>query len=730
MINGTASNETLVATDTTLTPGDTINLGAGSDTLNFYQTTTLTAAASVGAGLTISGVETLNVTDTAAGAYALTVDTSVFGGLTTASVTNTGAGTVTLDKLSKTVVAGLTGQQSGAETFSYNGVAATDTIKLALTGVYGTSSTTNATLNLGKGTGAATTDVAPTLLSLSGTGGRVTLIDDSITTITSTTTGTSTLALDGSSTTTKPTIRTIDFSASAATNTIDLATGGGTAAANTGVGFSSAGFTFKGGSGKDTLSMTLSEAGNYASTWSVDGGASTDTLALYSPLAATSSTAYGAAQTLTATQISFINKLANFETLQLIDRDTGTLATGNNAAGWSVAVDGITSVTDFSFSSSFKTTATSGYNAIVGNQAEDATSVAAAPAITITGQANVDTFTFAGRITGGLGATTGTTLTSAPTPAAALSVTPLLDNGANTLNITLSAATITGGAAAKATVGGANAFTATSFETLNITSGGTGTNVTIAAGGSYTNTLAGGAGATTGAAGYSLALGTNTTINVSGARNIDLGTVSGTNETINASTLTGDLKFVEGGTASNITVTGGTGANDITVLTGVNTIDISGSTANKDSIRISGNNGPTLSSTLSTASVTQIKGFTNVATNGDLLDITDTTLQSNATATSVTATAGTFSTGVSFTASSSNGILTLTATGTAKFNDYMVAAESYISSGSVAAFEYNGNTFVVDHTGTSTYQVVELVGVTGVTSLSATASGATAILIG
>ena len=733
IINTGNNNDTFIATDTTLTPGDTVNANAGSDIFNFYQVSTQTGNVSYGPALTLTGIETLNVFDAAVNAStskAVTFDISAVGGLTSVNVNNTATlGTVTIDKLSKSIVAGLTGQQAGAETFKYNGVAATDTIKLALTGVYGSSSTTNATLTLTTGTGAATTDVSPTLLSISGTGGKVLLVDNSLTTITSTTTGTSTLALDGTTSTAYPTIRTIDFSASTGTNTIDLATGGGTAAANYGVAFNTAGFTFKGGSGKDTLRVTLTEASNYASTWSMDGGAGTDTLAVYSPLAATSNTAYGAAQTLTSTQISFVNKLANFETLQLVDRDTGTLATGNNAAGWSVAVDGITSVTDFSFSSSFSTAATSGANAIVGNKGVDSSTagVTPAPAISITGQTNVDTFTFAGNITGGLGATTSSSTTTAATPAAALSISPTLDNGANTLSITLSAATITGGAAAKATVAGANAFTATSFETINLSSSATGTNVTIANGGSYTNSFAGGAGNTTGANGYGLALGSNTVVNISGAFNIDMGTVSGTNETINASTLSGDFKFVEAGTASNLTIIGGTGANNITVLTGVNTIDISGATANKDTVKVTGDNGPTLASSLSTASVTQVKGFTNVTTNGDLLDINDTTLQANATASAVTT--GTYSSGVSFTAAVSNGILSLTATGTAKFNDYLTAAENVLGAAAVGAFEYSGNTFVVDHT-TTGYQVIELVGLTGVTALSATASGATTILIG
>lgn len=731
---GTSGNDTFIGTDTSLTAGDVLNGGSGADTFNFYQVSTQTAGTSVGPALSVSGIETLNVFDSAVNAStskALTIDASVFSGLTNVNVTNTGTlATVTLDKLNKAVTAGLSGQQAGAETFSYNGVAATDTIKLALSGVYGTSSTTAASLTLGTGTGAATTDVAPTLVSLSGTGGNVILLDNAITTYTSTTTGATTLAIDGTTSSAYPTIKTIDFSGSTGNNTVDIAaTGGSTAAptASSGVGFASAGFTFKGGSGNDTLRLTMSEAGNYASTWSVDGGAGTDTLALYTPSAATTN-ATGTAATVSTTVTSLVNKLTNFETLSLISRDTGSLATGNSVVGYSIAANTFTGVSNFSFSSSFTTAATSGVNAMVGLAAVGTagTGNVAASAITVTGQANANAFTLAGKITGGAGATTAT-FSGSGTGKDAIVVTPLIDNGTNSLTLTLSAATLTGGASSATSAAAGNALDATSFETLNITSGGTGTNVTIAAGGTYTNTLAGGAATgTSGVGGVGLKLGTNTIVNVSGARNIDLGTVSGTNEAINASTLTGDLKFVETGTASNLSITGGTGANAITVLTGVVTVDISNSTANKDTITFSGDNGPTLASSLTTAQVAQVKGFTNAVTVGDALDITDTSLQANATASAVTT--GTYSTGVSFTAAIASGILTLTATGTAKFNDYLTAAENVVAAGKVGAFEYGGNTFVVDHS-SSGYSVVELVGMTGVTALSATASGATTILI-
>ena len=81
--------DTFTALNTTLTAGDNIDGGAGTDSLNF--TSIATAAASYGTGVTVANIENLSITNT--GAIA-TMDTSGFTGVTSLTSSGSTAGVV------------------------------------------------------------------------------------------------------------------------------------------------------------------------------------------------------------------------------------------------------------------------------------------------------------------------------------------------------------------------------------------------------------------------------------------------------------------------------------------------------------------------------------------------------------------------------------------------------------------------------------------------------------
>ena len=93
-LTGTANNDTFIAAEAaaaaaTLTVGDSINGGAGTDTLNITQTAVFLG---VPVGVTVSSVENVNVTSGAA----VTINTaSGFSGLTALKTTGVGAANVT-----------------------------------------------------------------------------------------------------------------------------------------------------------------------------------------------------------------------------------------------------------------------------------------------------------------------------------------------------------------------------------------------------------------------------------------------------------------------------------------------------------------------------------------------------------------------------------------------------------------------------------------------------------
>ena len=213
--------------------------------------------------------------------------------------------------------------------------------------------------------------------------------------------------------------------------------------------------------------------------------------------------------------------------------------------------------------------------------------------------------------------------------------------------------------------------------------------------------------------------------------------------------MTGNLTLTAKDT-SNDTFIGGSGTNSITLSGGVSSVDISKSNTTADTISIDTYTVATTSS--ATNPGLTITGF-NLGTGitvGDKLDLKGTAVIGSSGTAQFT---GTTSGAVLSATIGATGIASVSVvSGTATFTDYvsavMKAAETVSTAGGgsgtvqyqAVAFEYSGSTYITEEMATTssttaggftagTDLVVKLVGLTGVTALSTTASGPSTIFI-
>ena len=360
-------------------------------------------------------------------------------------------------------------------------------------------------------------------------------------------------------------------------------------------------------------------------------------------------------------------------------------------------------------------------------------------ALSLTGIEDGDKFTINENITGGEGgdggnATEGTAAGKAGGAGAAGSdaivLTEELVGGANAATLVLSGATITGGAGGAGgegadgdegnEVGGAGgaggagdiAINAATFETLNIESitaantiaggaGGAG-----GTGGEGTGNGADGAAGAAGAAGASISINTNGTINVTGNKALDMGTISGTNASVIATNFTGALTVT--GEAGNNVITGGSGADTINGGNGQDTL--TGGAGADDFVFTMGDNvtGGDPDSLLFDI----IKDFN---TGADEIDFSMALTIETATGTAAVGTANI----------NSEGIATFHAADET-LGEKITATEAAIragteSNGDFALFEHSGSTYMFVHDGEAAAPdagdaLIKLEGLTGVTS--------------
>ena len=189
-------------------------------------------------------------------------------------------------------------------------------------------------------------------------------------------------------------------------------------------------------------------------------------------------------------------------------------------------------------------------------------------------QQQADTILVGGNIVGGTSATAGNAAGGD-----AIGVATASNTGADTINILFTAASnVTGGLGQDDNGGnndaGGDGLAADTIENINITTASATADVTFREGGSADQ------GTATTSAGEDVRVGANGTITISGAGDVDLGTVvsaAGTSAddlTINGAGMTGVLTVTIG--AGNDTITGGSKADSITAGTGTNTLTTGG----------------------------------------------------------------------------------------------------------------------------------------------------------
>lgn len=435
-LTGTASNDTFTADNTGASPqgtaADTINGGAGIDTLRIFQA----AAATTVSSPTISNIENVLINGGAV----------ITGGYT--AVTGTTGLTIEAP-----AVIGSTYTVAG-QAVTLKGSAGVGTTTIASTA----DTAANITLN-GWGSGAtAVVDLSGTKVAtatLNGTGANSSI------TLTDTGAALKTLNITGD--------RAVTVVTPAGLTSVNASTATGAVSVDGSAAAVVAGFAFTGGAGNDKLTLKAGDLAALTAGSQLDGGAGTDTLAI-SDL------------TLAASDYTKLNAVKNFEVLGLsgasavvdasqltsiksfvLNNATSTDVISNLGAGSAVAING-----------NVTTSLTLG--AVTGNTATDVT---------------IGTATSAGLTIASLTTTGLTTLSLTSNGTAGNIVTALANSDNSTITIKGSADLTITGALAGVTTGSkvdASAFTGK----LTIT--GSAQN-DIIIGGSGDDTIAGGAGA-------------------------------------------------------------------------------------------------------------------------------------------------------------------------------------------------------------------------------------------
>lgn len=193
---------------------------------------------------------------------------------------------------------------------------------------------------------------------------------------------------------------------------------------------------------------------------------------------------------------------------------------------------------------------------------------------------------------------------------------------------------------------------------------------------------------------------------------------------------TGAVTFnATGATTNGFTFKGSAAANTVTGGNQVFAVDIAKSVSVADVIVVTNATGGT-----SVAPNAVVASFTNAVTHGDKIDVINTaTITANAVAGQATGI-------TNLTAAITSGVIAFagTAAGTATLQNKIDAA--FLLAGTtqynVIAFEHGGNTYIAEQGDTTaayaagTDVLVQLTGVTGVTALSTTASGANTVFVG
>ena len=515
-LTGTANNDTFIGTNSpsTLSVGDNLVGGAGTDTIQMFNSVTVPNISGIeniylnspGAGLSVaaqSDVTNLEVDNETVNTSALAYTISGSQSLTLDSITDTGGSNNDLDVSAAASITSHTINLDGAGTTSAGGNA----LEVDINGTGVTTLTFNGTGNASR-------------VDLINTGAAITTLN---------LTGDQALTLSGATTPTS--ITTIDGS-------------GASGALNVAVG--NANVTATGGSGNDRFAFA---AANYTSADTVNGGDGTDTLAIAdTTISAALQTAIRAATSIeklesttsTVATIDFKN-ISTIDTFRFATATTGTAGTAANTSAPTAGTDSLS---------------------LTGVESGDTIELAA----DITGGVGGAT-TGSGNFNGGAGAD-GIQITN-ELDGGSNSVTISLGGGVTVIGGDGGALDNNGGNNNTSGAGGM-AINAATVETVNLISTGSSANAISASAAGATPD----GGDTDGAAGTGLNINTNGTVVVTGSANLNLGAVVGTNHTLDASAYTGRLTYTA--EAGNNTITGGSGNDTLTVNGGTNTITLGG----------------------------------------------------------------------------------------------------------------------------------------------------------
>lgn len=769
--NATAANKTTSGDDTFraptdgfLTSADFINAGAGTDTL----TASITAASQTIAP-SLTSVENITLTITAADTKTTTFDATDVTGATTVTIKD--ASSVSSDDYT-----------TPDELITVSNLVVGTT--LGIVGGSGTVTGSTASAISATFASAAAADTQKVAISSKGTVGLLTLATAETVEITATGTGTTgantieqlaatavkTLNIKGAG---DLTIGASDLSATitvnASTATGEIAFTGETAATST---------TFTGGSGNTTV--TTATTGTVAittgagdDTVDVSGGNSTGTI----------SVGEGANEV----KVGASSNVTTADTITAGSGTADTITVSDTAINATTKTNLAKGISGFEV---VKTTATaevaidfnalSTWNTVIVAGASGATAAVAATAGTASIAATIENtdalVVAAARVGQAGGVASGNTagVETSEVGGNGITLTPKLDAGANAATLKfIGNADVTGGAGgASAGSGGGSdvagaggvGLSASTIETLNIEVAGT--NATGVA--ADTVTIAGGAGGAAtdsgdvaGAAGSTVVVGANATINITDSlygadaavyNNLNLGTVIGTNVIIDASTFHGVLTVTAAD--GNVQITGGSGKDVLTGGDGIDTIvggagadiitggagaDVLTGGTGRDSFTIvtEGHSGATTydtiadfgkvtiaTSTTETAAMSSVSAFQATATAkggaaADMLDVEGTaTLAVAATGTDVSA--GVTGGGTISGAITAKGIVTVTGAQSANVDtlaEWVAVTKIMTAAGNAAAFEFGGNTYVFTE-GAGTDDLVQLTGVTGVTGIT------------
>jgi hypothetical protein len=694
-----AINEASINAGDTLSTADTLNGGAGTDTLNITNTQQGALA-----GLVTSNIENLVIRSTNADNTVETLDLTSLVGVTK----------VTLDDLNDGVTVSNAVLGTDFTITDMNATAGADVTNIGYTGATGTADA--ATINTSNVTSASLIVDNIDTITVNNTGTKVstlTLFDagDAETVTWNNTTASvgsapgltvtndndnvaTTYNFTGSGSTT--------FTSAMSTALTTISGGTSTGALDLNVSTNTNNLSLTTGSGNDRVELgALGTNFNSATNDVVSLGDGTDTISITDT-------------SLSAGDITLIKAVTSAEVLALQTTtaestyDLNTISVINT-----LRFDG--AITD--------AVGATGGAGIAGTAADNA-------ALILAGIESDDVITISANMTGGAGGNGGTGNTADPgtdggngaNASAAISLAVDVDGGQNAVTLNLDGGiTLTGGeggdggGGGNATSGnnasgaggnagnGASAITAGNFETITINSTGTTANTiaggaagALGTGGTRSGNGATGADGLAGTAAASIVINTNGVINVTGTRDINLGTVAGTNLSVDASTFTGKLTVV--GEAGNNTITGGSAVDTINAAAGQDTI--TGGGGNDIFIFVDNQSTTAASDTI-----------TDFGLNGDKIRLA---AADNVAAAGATAAAATTSVSVA-----TGGKVTFAAADDTLAEKITVVRADItdIGTNEVVFFEHGSDSYIFNNVG-GTDDLVKLTGVTGATTLT------------